>query len=181
MKIRTLVLCLLLLAGCDSDGSSPVAPTPQSLGPPGTANVAGTWTATVTASTGDIAGGGCLGNVARGLQLSKTWTATVTVAQDGVTLTPTSVEIDNITCSFGGSVSGNTVNATVNACTPDRLDIGVVDGCGSDAWSLESLSLTVEATLSGPVITGTPTATATAVSGSASHAVSATGELSMTR
>ena len=181
MRILTLVLCVLLLAGCDSDGSSPVAPTPQPLGPPGTADVSGTWTASLTASTGDVTGGGCLGNVARGLGLSKTWTATVTIAQDGTTLTSTSVDVADITCSFGGSVSGNTVNATVNACTPDRLDIGVVAGCGSDPWHLESLSLTVAATVAGTTITGTPTATATAVSGTASHAVSATGDLSMTR
>ena len=190
MKIRctgkmtralTGVLCVLLLAGCDSDGSSPAAPTPQPLGPPGTADVAGTWTATLTASSSDITGGGCLGNVARALQVSRTWTAAVTIAQNGATLTPTSVEIEDITCSFGGSVSGNTVSATVNACTPDRIDIGVVDVCGSDPWHLESLSLAVEATVSGSAITGTPTATATAVSGAASHSVSATGTLNMSR
>ena len=180
-RILAVVLCALLPAGCDSDGSSPVAPTPQPLGPPGTADVAGTWTATVTASSGDITGGGCLGNVARALQLSRTWTATVTVAQDGAALTPTSVEIAGVTCSFGGSVSGNTINATVNACTPDRIDVGVVEVCGSDPWHLESLSLAVEATVAGSAISGTPTATATAVSGDASHSVSATGTLSMNR
>ncbi|MCE2540656.1 MAG: hypothetical protein J4G16_09760 [Acidobacteria bacterium] len=180
-RILTVVLCVLLSAGCDSDGSSPVAPTPQPLGPPGTADVAGTWTATLTASSGDITGGGCLGNVARGFQLSRTWTATLTVAQDGTTLTPTSVEIAGVTCSFGGSVSSNTVNATVNSCTPDRIDVGAVEVCGSDPWHLESLSLAVEATVSGSVVTGTPTATATAVSGDASHSVSATGTLSMSR
>ena len=143
--------------------------------------MAGTWTATLTASSGDITGGGCLGNIARGLQLSRTWTATLTIAQDGATLTPTSVEIAGVTCSFGGSVSGNTVNATVNSCTPDRIDVGVVSACGSDAWHLESLSLAVEATVAGSVVTGTPTGTATAVSGAASHSVSATGTLSMSR
>ena len=180
-RILAIVLCALLPAGCDSDGSSPTAPTPQPLGPPETADVAGTWTATVTASSGDITGGGCLGNVARALQLSRTWTATVTIAQDGATLTSTSVEIAGVTCSFGGSVSGNTVNATVNACTPDRIDVGVVGACGSDPWHLESLSLAVAATVAGSTISGTPTATATAVNGDASHAVSATGTLSMSR
>ncbi len=180
-RILTVVLCALLPAGCDSDGSSPVAPSPQPLPPPATADVAGTWTATLTASTGDITGGGCLGNVARALGLSKTWTADLTIVQDGTTLTSTSVDVADITCSFGGSVSGNTVNATVNGCSPDRLDIGVVAGCGSDAWHLESLSLTVAATVSGTVITGAPTATATAISGDNSHSVSATSTLSMSR
>ena len=180
-RILTVVLCALLPAGCDSDGSSPVAPSPQPLPPPATADVAGAWTATLTASTGDITGGGCLGNVARALGLSKTWTADLTIVQDGTTLTSTSVDVADITCSFGGSVSGNTVNATVNGCSPDRLDIGVVEGCGSDAWHLESLSLTVAATVSGTVIAGTPTATATAISGDNSHSVSATSTLSMSR
>lgn len=180
-RIPAVVLCVLLPAGCESDGSSPVAPSPQALPPPVTADVAGTWTATLTASSGDITGGGCLGTIARGLQLSRTWTATLTVAQDGTTLTPTSVEIAGVTCSFGGSVSGNTVNATVNSCTPDRIDVGVVSACGSDPWHLESLSLSVAATLSGSVITGTPTGTATAISGTASHSVSATGTLSMSK
>ncbi len=181
MKIRTIVLSLALLSGCGSDGSSPAAPSPQPLGPPATANVAGTWTATISASTADIVGGGCLGDVARGLGLGKTWTATVDVAQDGTTLTETSLEIEGLTCSFSGTVTGNTVDATVDACTPDAIAVGVISGCGSEPWSLESLSLTVEATVSGSVITGSPTATATAVNGDASHSVSATGELSMAR
>ena len=181
MKIRTIVLSLSLLSGCGSDGSSPAAPTPQPLGPPETANVAGTWTATISASTADIVGGGCLGDVARGLGLSKTWTTTVDVAQDGTTLTETSLGIEGLTCSFSGTVTGNTVDATVDACTPDAISVGVISGCDSEPWSLESLSLTVEATVSGSVITGSPTATATAVNGDASHSVSATGELSMTR
>ena len=178
-------LCVLLLAGCESgDSSTPAGPTPlplQSLGPPDTADVSGTWTATLSASTDDIVGGGCLGNVARALGLTKTWTSTIEITQSGSTLSDTSVTIGDISCTFSGSVSGTTVNATVNACTPDSVSIGEVSGCGSDPWSLESLSLSVAATVSDSTITGTPTATATAVSGSNSHAVSATGSLSMTR
>ena len=184
MRLRTTTtLCfLLLLAACSNDGSSPVGPTLQSLGPPEPADVAGTWTATITASTDDIIGGGCLGNVARGLQLSTTRTATIVIEQDGGTLTETSLAIEDVTCRFTGSVTSTTLSATVDACTPDTISIGVVPGCGSDPWSLESLSLTMDATVSGPVITGTPTATATAVSGeSNSHSVTATGQLSMSR
>ena len=86
-----------------------------------------------------------------------------------------------MTCQFRGSVSGTTVNATVDACTPDTIPLGVLAGCGSGAWSLASPSLTMAATLTGNTLTGTPTATGTVTDGSESHPVSATADLTMTR
>ena len=181
MRIRRSVLYVLLLAGCSSDGSSPVSPTPQPLGPPEVADVAGTWTATISASTEDVVGGGCPGDVARRLRISTTRTATIVVEQHGGSLAGSSVKIEGVTCRFSGSVTGNTVQAAVGACAPDTISIGVVSGCGSEPWRLESLALTMEATVSGPVITGNPKATAMAVGPDGSHPVTATGQLSMRR
>lgn len=193
-KVRLLVpvFCVLLLAGCSSE-DSPTSPSrspnpslrpaaqPPASEQSGTADVAGTWTATLSASTDDIVGGGCLGVMARALGISRSWTATIEIDQTGNTLAETPVEVEGTTCRLAGSVTGATVNATVDSCAPDRVSIGVVPGCGSDPWHLESLSLTVAATVSGSAMTGTPTARGTAVSGSDSYAVSATGELSMSR
>ena len=119
--------------------------------------------------------------MARALGSSITRSATVALAQNGGTLPSMPVTISGITCQFRGSVTGRTVNATVDACTPDAITLGALAGCGSGAWSLRSPSLTMAATVSGNTITGTPTVTGTATNGSQSHPVSATGQLTMTR
>ena len=177
----------LLLTGCEADGFSPfsflspTSPTPTASGTSTPADVSGTWTAVLSASTDDIQGGGCAGSVARALRSSITRSATVTLTQNGGTLPATPVTINGMTCQFRGSVTGTTLNATVDACTPDALSLGLLAGCGSDAWSLASPSLTMAATVSGNTITGTPTASGTATNGSESHPVSTTADLTMTR
>ena len=186
LRLWASALCALLLTGCEAGGLSPFnlfSPTsPTSTAPDTTpADVSGTWTAVVTASTDDIQGGGCAGSVARALRSSITRSATVPLTQSGSTLPATSVTINGMTCQFRGSVSGTTVNATVDGCMPDTISLGVLVGCGSDPWSLASPSLTMAATVSGNTITGAPTASGTATNGSESHPVSATADLTMTR
>ena len=189
MRLRFCALALnaLLLTGCEAGGFSPfsilspVSPTPTTSESTTPADVSGTWTAVISASTDDIQGGGCAGTVARALGSSITRSATVVLTQNGGTLPATPVTINGITCQFRGSVTGTTVNATVDACTPNSVALGVLAGCGSGAWSLASPSLTMAATVSGSTITGTPTASGTATNGSESHPVSATAQLTMTR
>ena len=185
LRLYASALGALLLTGCEAGGFSPfnilspVSPTPTTSEAP--ADVAGTWTAVISASTDDIQGGGCAGSVARALGSSITRSATVVLTQDGGTLPATPVTINGITCQFRGSVTGTTVNATVDACTPDSVSLGVLAGCGDGPWSLASPSLTMAATVTGNTVTGTPTATGTATNGSESHPVSATAQLTMTR
>ncbi len=189
MRLRLCASALgaLLLTGCEAGGFSPfnvfspAAPTAVTTDTTAPADVSGTWTAVLSASTDDIQGGGCAGSVARALRSSITRSTTVTLTQSGSTLAATSVTINGMTCQFRGSVSGTTVNATVDACTPDTIALGVLAGCGSDTWSLASPSLTMAATATGDTITGTPTASGTATNGSESHPVSATADLTMTR
>ena len=187
LRLFGLALGALLLSGCEAGGLSPFnffSPTgPTSTTPDTTtpADVSGTWTAVVSASTDDIRGGGCAGSVARALRSSITRSATVTLTQNGSALPAAPVTINGMTCQFRGSVSGTTVNATVDACTPDAIALGVLPGCGSGTWSLRSPSLTMAATVSGNTITGAPTASGTAAGGSQTHPVSATAQLTMTR
>ena len=186
-RLCALALNALLLTGCEAGGFSPfntlspVGPTPVASETQTPANVSGTWTAILSASTDDIQGGGCAGNVARALASTITRSATVVLTQNGGTLPATPVTVNGMTCQFRGSVTGKTVNATVDACTPDTVSLGLLAGCGSGAWSLVSPSLTMAATVSGDTITGTPTATGTATSGTVSHPVSATAQITMTR
>ena len=185
-RLCAAALCALWLTGCEAGGLSPfnlfspTSPTSTS-GDSATADVSGTWTAVLSASTDDIQGGGCAGNIARALGSSITRSTTVVLTQSGATLPAVPVTINGVTCQFRGSVSGSTVNATVDACTPDAIALGVLAGCGSDAWSLASPSLTMAATATGDTITGTPTVSGTATNGSVSHPVSAAAQLTMTR
>ena len=187
LRLCTSALGALLLTGCEAGSFSPfnlfspTSPTAVTTDTTAPADVSGTWTAVLSASTNDIQGGGCAGSVARALRSSITRSATLTLTQNGSTLSATSVTINGMTCQFRGSVSGTTVNATVDGCTPDTISLGVLAGCGSDPWSLASPSLTMAATLTGNTLTGTPTATGTVTDGSESHPVSATADLTMTR
>ena len=187
LRICALALGALLLTGCEAGGFSPfnilspASPTPTTSETTTPADVGGTWTAVLSASTDDVQGGGCAGNVARALGSSITRSTTFVLTQNGGTLPATSVTINGITCQFRGSVTGTTVNATVDSCTPDAISLGALIGCGSDAWSFEAPSLTMAATVTGDTITGTPTVTGTATNGSESHPVSATARLTMTR
>lgn len=187
LRLCTSALGALLLTGCEAGSFSPfnlfspTNPTAVTTDTTAPADVSGTWIAVLSAATDDIQGGGCAGSVGRALRSSITRSATVTLAQSGSTLAATSVTINGMTCQFRGSVSGTTVNATVDACTPDTISLGVLAGCGSGAWSLASPSLTMAATLTGNTLTGTPTATGTVTDGSESHPVSATADLTMTR
>ena len=187
LRLYAPVLGALLLTGCEAGGFSPfnllspVSPSPTTSDTTTPADVSGTWTAVLSASTDDVQGGGCAGNVARALGSSITRSATLVLTQSGGNLPATPVTINGVTCQFRGSVSGTTVNATVDSCAPNAIALGVLTGCGSGAWSLQSPSLTMSATVTGNTITGTPTATGTATNGSESHPVSATAQLTMTR
>ena len=187
LRLGALALNALLLTGCEAGSFSPfsllspVSPTPVTSETSTPADVAGTWTAVLSASTDDVQGGGCAGNLARALGSSITRSATVVLTQSGSTIPAASVTVDEMTCQFRGSVSGTTLNATLDSCTPNTVSVGALSGCGAGAWSLASPSLTMSASVTGNTITGTPTATGTLTDGTESHPVSATAQLTMTR
>ena len=106
-------------------------------------NVGGRWRGASTSSTADFRGGGCIGTRLRELDLPLSSDVVLTLnqsgahvqgSQDAVTVFADAEPVVN-SCEFSGIVVGNALHGTV--CDGTTEDFGVIQGCGSEPWTLE--------------------------------------------
>lgn len=176
--IRSAAAVALLVAtlACDDGATStPTAPTA-----PATAQVAGRWTGTLSASTSAYRGGGCWGDALRAADQLLSLNLTVTIEQDGTQLAGRSVSAESgNSCTLSGTVTGNSVDAGLGSCNVDVVHYGVVPGCGSEGWSGRTTAGTYIATVTGSTMRGTLTETNSVWAGTQRHTATVSGSLTL--
>ena len=177
-NIWTVVLfCTLVASGCGDDSTTTIGPTPTT-----TVDVSGTWKGSATLTM--VEGGGCVGIVlAAGIGGEGT-PIEAAIEQTGMSLTITTTNgVSQERCTYSGTVSGNSMTASLLSCTPRVLPLGPACALAGDSrqWTKETLSVQFLGTVDDHVLTGTVSETARAVSGEESHDVTIAADLMLIR
>ena len=86
-------------------------------------------------------------------------------------------------CTYSGTVSGNSVAASLASCTPRVLALGPTCARAGNPrdWTKETLSVQFSGTVDGDGLTGTASETVRVMSDDESHEVNITADLMLTR
>jgi hypothetical protein len=146
-RVGLAVLAITLAgAGSGCDNGKSISPTPTVS----TTQVAGTWSG--TASLTSVSDGDCVSAL---LQPSVGSTAGVNLVlqQTGSSVTGAlSTQSNGFTCSYSGSVAGNTINLTLTSCQANSV-LGLQ--CGAGGRDIVLTTSVITATLAGNTLTGT--------------------------
>ena len=173
----TVVVVCTLVAGCGDDSTTTVGPTPGT-----TVHVGGTWRGSTTLTAVD--GGGCVGIVLSAGIGGEGSPFEATIEQTEASLRITTLNgVNQERCTYSGTVSGNSVAASLSSCTPQVLALGPTCARAGDPrdWTKETLSVQFSGTVDGDVLTGTASETVRVMSDDESHEVNITADLMLTR
>lgn len=174
----TLILVCMLAAACGDGSSTVVGPTP-----PTTADVGGAWRGTAVVTRVD--GGGCVGNgLAAQIGAGDGTPLETAIDQTDTRLAVTITNgVNQERCTYEGTISSDSITASMTSCTPRVLAIGPACAPAGDLreWTKETLSVQFSGTVDGDVLTGTASETARVMSGDESHDVHLVIELRLMR
>ena len=168
----------MLAAACGDGSSTVVGPTPATP-----ADVGGAWRGTAVVTSVD--GGGCVGNVlAAQIGGGDGTPLEAAIGQTDTRLAFTiTIGVTQERCTYEGTISGDSITASMTSCTPRVLAIGPACAPAGDLreWMRETLSVRFSGTVDGDVLTGTASETARVTSGDESHDVRLAIELRLMR
>ena len=90
-------------------------------------------------------------------------------------------------CTYSGTITGDSLTASLSSCTPRVLALGPACAFAGDGparsreWTKETLSVEFSGRVDGDVLTGTVSEIARVVSGEESHDVTIAADLMLTR
>ena len=174
----TVILVCMLAAACGDGSSTVVGPTP-----PTAADVGGAWRGTAVVTSVDD--GGCVGNgLAAQIGAGDGTPLEAAIDQNDARLAFTiAIGVTQERCTYEGTISGDSIIASMTSCTPRVLAIGPACAAAGDLreWMRETLSVRFSGTVDGDVLTGTASETARVTSGAESHDVHLVIELRLMR
>lgn len=174
----TVMLLCMLAAACGDGSPTVVGPTP-----PTTAGVGGAWRGTAVVTSVD--GGGCVGNgLAAQIGAGDGTPLEAAIDQTGTRLAFTiTIGVTQERCTYEGTISGDSITASMTSCIPQVLVIGPACAPAGDLreWTKETLSVQFSGAVDGDVLTGTASETARVTSSDESHDVHLAIELRLMR
>ena len=84
-------------------------------------------------------------------------------------------------CQVAGTVSRQTLLLTTSACSPASVSVGIISGCGDQAWSRDDTGGTFSGRVSESTLTGEGTDTAFASTAGQRHSMSVPYRATFTR
>ena len=171
------LVCALVSAGCGDDSTTTIGPSPTT-----TVDIGGTWSG--SASLTMVDGGGCVGiSLAAGIG-GDDISIEAAFEQIGTSLVITTTNRTNQErCTYSGTITGDSLTASLSSCTPRVLALGPACAFAGDSreWTKETLSVEFSGRVDGDVLTGTVLEIARVVSGEESHDVTIAADLMLTR